>query len=82
MSPVERELLTKLRQLYGEYERLNQKIRHANLRHRYLKDPEQIARAENEERQYLAEINRLMDRLRAVEGQITQVRKTGRRRFQ
>ncbi|HEX2136973.1 MAG TPA: hypothetical protein VHG30_13895 [Microvirga sp.] len=82
MSPVESELLSKLRQLYDEYERLNRKIRDANIRHRYLKDPEAVERAANEERQYLAEINRLMDRLRAVEGQIMQVRKTGRRRFQ
>ena len=82
MSSVERELLTKLRQLYDEYERLNDKIRNANSRHRYLKDPEEIARAENDERRYLAQINGLMDRLRAVEGQLMQVRKTGRRRFQ
>jgi hypothetical protein len=46
------------------------------------RNPEEIARAEQEEQQFLVEINRLMDRLSAVEGQFMQVRKTGRRRFQ
>jgi hypothetical protein len=82
MSSVERDLLLKLRRLYDEYERLNRNIREANQRHRFLKDPEEIARAAHQEQQLLTEINRLMDRLRAVEGQLMQVRKTGRRRFQ
>jgi hypothetical protein len=37
-------------------------------RHRFLNDPEEIARAEQEEQQFLIEINRRMHRLRAVEG--------------
>ena len=82
MSSGEHDLLEKLRRLYDEYDRLNRAIRDANQRHSYLKDPDEIARAEQEEQQFLVEINRLMDRLRAVEGQLMQVRKTGRRRFQ
>jgi hypothetical protein len=82
MSSVERELVIKLRHLYGEYERLNRAIRAANQRQRYLKEPEVIATAKEQEQKFLVEINRLMDRLRAVEGQLMQVRKSGRRRFQ
>jgi Protein of unknown function (DUF465) len=81
MSSVECELLVKLRHLYDEYERLNRAIRDANQRHKYLTDPEEIARAKEQEQEFLVAINRLMDRLRAVEGQLLQVRKTGRRRF-
>ena len=82
MSSVECDLLLELGQLHDEYERLNRRLRDANQRHRFLKDPVETARAEQEEQQLLIEINRLMDRLRAVEGQLMQVRKTGRRRFQ
>ena len=39
----------------------------------------EVARAMQDEQQFLLEINWLMDRLRAVEGQLMQVRKTGRR---
>jgi hypothetical protein len=66
-------------QLYGGYERQNRKICNTNQRHRFLDVPEEITRAMQEEQQFLMEINRLMDPLRAVEGQLMQVRKTGRR---
>jgi hypothetical protein len=82
MSSGECELLEKLRRLYDEYDRLNRAIRDANQRQKYLTDPEGIARAKEQEQKFLVALNRLMDRLRAVEGQLMQVRKTGRRRFQ
>ena len=61
MSSVERELVIKLRHLYGEYERLNRAIRAANQRQRYLKEPEVIATAKEQEQKFLVEINRLME---------------------
>jgi hypothetical protein len=82
MSKDEQELLRELRLLHSEYERLNGKITDANQRQRHLSRPEDVAKAEDEERQLLAAMSRLMDRLRAVEGQILQIRRTGRRRFQ
>ena len=82
MSKDEQVLLRELRLLYSDHERLNARISDANQRQKHLKGPEDIARAQNEEQQLLSEMNRLMDRLRAVEGQIMQIRRTGRRRFQ
>jgi len=45
--------------------------------YRFLKDPAEIARAAQEEQQLLIESNRLMNWLRAIEGQFVLVRRTG-----
>jgi Xaa-Pro aminopeptidase len=82
MSKDEQDLLRELHLLHAAQERLNRKIADATQRQRHSKEPEEIADAERAEQHLLAEMNRLMDRLRAVEGQILQIRRTGRRRFE
>jgi hypothetical protein len=67
-------LLAKLRDLYDEYERLNRKIRLATQRRTMGKDPGDVDLAEREEQEWLSEINRLMDRMRATEGALMRIR--------
>ena len=75
MSPDEAEMLAKLRALYDEYQQLNRKITLAAQRRKFSGDPEEAARAEREEQTWLKEINRLMDRMRAVESGLMRARK-------
>jgi hypothetical protein len=67
MSSVECEFLVKLRHPYGEYEKLNRAIRGRQSAPQVSTDPEEIARAKEQELKFRVAINRLMDRLRAVE---------------
>jgi hypothetical protein len=70
----ERELLDRLRGLYEEYERLNRRIQLATHRQHFSNDSKEIKRAVAEERKWLSEINRLMDRMRATEGALMKAR--------
>ena len=54
----------------------------ANHRHRYLRHAEEIDAAKSDEARFVVEMSRLMDRLRAVEGQLMQMRQRGQRRLQ
>lgn len=74
MLSDEAALLAKLRDLYDEYERLNRQIRLATQRRSMSSDTADVERAEIEEQEWLAAINRLMDRMRATEGALRQVR--------
>ena len=49
---------------------LERKIRAAVDRQRYSRDPQQVAQAAQDERVYVAEMDRLMTRMRAVEAQL------------
>ena len=49
---------------------LDMKIRDAVDRQRYSSDPQQAAQAARDERAYVAEMDRLMTRMRAVEAQL------------
>ena len=81
MSPDEAEMLSKLRALYEEYQQLNRKIALAAQKRRFSGDPDEVARAEQEEQAWLKDISRLMDRMRAVESGLMRARKGLRPRF-
>ena len=49
---------------------LEMKIREAVDRQRYSSNPQQVAQAAQDERVYVAEMDRLMTRMRAVEAQL------------
>jgi hypothetical protein len=66
----EETLLAELARLDAERSRLDDLIREAVDRKRYSSDPEQRARASAEERCYLAEMDRLMTRIRGLEGRL------------
>jgi hypothetical protein len=70
----EQELVTELRRLAAECERLDVEVVQANQRQRYCDDPRSVLRAAQKERALLVEMNRLMDRRRAVEGHLMRVR--------
>lgn len=82
MSSIEADLLLKLQRLHQEYQQLNDKIRDANNRRHYLRQAEEIDAAKCDEARLVVEMSRLMDRLRAVEGQLMQMRQRGQRRLQ
>jgi hypothetical protein len=71
---TERELLRELRRVYGEYERLNRAIRLAAQRQRFSTKAEDVQLATAQEKVLLAEMNRLMDRMRAIEGHLLRAR--------
>ena len=75
MSSDEAEMLAKLRALYDEYQQLNRKIALAAQKRQFSGDPEAAAQAERDEQIWLGEINRLMDRMRAVESGLMRARK-------
>jgi hypothetical protein len=70
----EQELVTELRRLAAECERLDVEVVQANQRQRYCDDPRSVLGAAQKERALLVEMNRLMDRRRAVEGHLMRVR--------
>ena len=70
----EQELVTELLRLAAECERLAFEVAQASQRQRYCDDPRSVLRAAQKERALLAEMNRLMDRRRAVEGHLVRVR--------
>jgi hypothetical protein len=71
----EPELVAKLHALVQEYEQVNRKMTLAAQMRRFGTDPGEAARAETEEQQCLREMNRLMDRMRAVESGLGRARK-------
>jgi hypothetical protein len=74
VSPEEAELIKQLRVVYQEYQELSRNINLAAQRRKFMKGPEDLAEAEQEEQRWLKEINRLMDRMRAIEGALLKVR--------
>jgi hypothetical protein len=58
---------------------LDRRIEDALLRQRYAPSPTEVEAARSDERRLLVEMDRLMTRIRAVEGKILQARKGLRR---
>ena len=71
----EAELIRELRRLYDEYQKLNHRITHAHQRQRFSPDPKDSQKAIEDEQKLLTEIDRLMTRMRAVEGHLMAIRK-------
>jgi hypothetical protein len=71
---TERELIAHLHQLAAECDRLDRLIALTVQRQRFAQAPQDAAHAVGEERTLLAEMSRLMDRMRAVEGYLRRVR--------
>jgi hypothetical protein len=63
-------LSAKLAALDAERYFLDQVIREALDRKRYSSDPDEVARAAAEERSYLLQMDRLMTRIRGLEGRL------------
>jgi hypothetical protein len=74
MADDEALLVEKLRRLNDDYLRLNRSLKVAGQVLRFSRDPWQARRAGEDEQRFLREMNRLMDRMRAVEGQLLRVR--------
>jgi hypothetical protein len=72
--PDEKELLHKLNALHQEYQHVNRRITLAAQRRRYGVITDDPARADSEEQQCLREMNRLMDRMRAIESGLGRAR--------
>lgn len=70
----EPELLAELHRVAAACERLNQEVRHAAQRQRFRSGAQEVAQAARDEQTLLAELSRLMDRRRAVEGHLMRVR--------
>ncbi|MFC1458071.1 hypothetical protein ACETIH_15405 [Microvirga arabica] len=70
----EPELIAELRRVADACERLNQEVTRALERQRFSRDAREVAQAGRDEQTLLAELNRLMDRRRAVEGHLMRVR--------
>ncbi len=71
----EADLIRELRRLYDEYQKLNHRITNAHQRQRFSADPKDSAQAIEDERKLLGEIDRLMTKMRAVEGHLMALRK-------
>ena len=71
----EAKLIAELRRLYDDYEKLNRKITNASQRQRFSKDSRDIEQAVQDEKAFLIEIDRLMTRMRAIEGHLMGIRK-------
>lgn len=71
----EADLIRELRRLYDEYQALNHRITDAGHRRRFSKDPIDTDQAVRDEQNLLAEIDRLMTRMRAIEGHLMAVRR-------
>jgi predicted nucleic acid-binding Zn-ribbon protein len=78
----EANLLGELRRIHEEYERLNGRIRLATQRRQYSPVELEQKNAAEEVSKLLREIDRLMTRMRAIEGNLKEIREKGRRRFQ
>jgi hypothetical protein len=70
----EPELIAELHRVAVVCERLSREVAHATQRQRFSKDAREVAQAARDEQSFLAELNRLMDRRRAVEGHLMRVR--------
>jgi hypothetical protein len=70
----EQELIAELRRVAAVCESLNQEVAHAAHRRRFSREAREVAQASRDEQSLLAELNRLMDRRRAVEGHLMRVR--------
>jgi len=68
-------LIRELRRLYDEYQALNHRITDAGHRQRFSKDPVDTDQAVRDEQKLLVEIDRLMTRMRAIEGHLMAVRR-------
>jgi len=75
-------LLGELRRVHQEYETLNGRIRLARQRQQYGPTEHEQKDAEGEVSRLAREIDRLMTRMRAIEGNLREIRTKGRRRFQ
>jgi hypothetical protein len=75
MTSDEERLQTELVALAERQRSLDLRLAEALSRLKHLKDADETARAVAEERRLLAELDRLMTRTRAVEGQLLQIRK-------
>jgi len=71
----EAKLIAELRRLYDDYEKLNRRIANAAHRQRFSKDSADVEQAVRDEKAFLVEIDRLMTRMRAIEGHLMRVRK-------
>jgi uncharacterized membrane protein YccC len=79
MLPEEARLLDELQRLEERQMGLDRDIAGTWHRQRHSKEPEDAERAKVEEQFLALEMDRLMTRIRAVEGQLLQVRKLSRR---
>jgi hypothetical protein len=70
----EPELLAELGRVADTCERLDQEVARAIDRQRFSRDAQEVAQAAQDEEIALVELNRLMDRRRAVEGHLKRVR--------
>ena len=70
----EPELLAELQHVANACEKLNQEVLRAAQRQRFSKDDREIAQAAHDRQSLLADMNRLMDRRRAVEGHLMRIR--------
>ena len=70
----EQELLGELRDLANECVRLNFELAHVGQRQRFCRDRPDAVEAAQREQALLGEMNRLMDRGRAIEGHLMRVR--------
>ncbi len=71
---TEPELIALLHQLAADCDKLDQGITSVIQRQRFVQDSRDAAAAAGEERTLLAEMSRLMDRMRATEGHLRRVR--------
>ena len=70
----EPELIAELRRIADACEKLNQEVAQAAQRQRFSRDAREVDQAARDEQILLAELNRLMDHRRAVEGHLMRVR--------
>ncbi|PVE21168.1 hypothetical protein DC522_28155 [Microvirga sp. KLBC 81] len=70
----EPELIAELRRVADACERLNRDVARAAQRQRFSTNSGEVTRAAQDEQTLLAEMSRLMDRRRAVEGHLMRVR--------
>lgn len=68
--PDEAKLREELARLDARRRELDRQVRETLDRQRYATDPDDVAAAERDERASLLEMDRLMTRIRAVEGQL------------
>ena len=70
----ELEMIAELRRVTGACGPLDQEVTRAIERQRFSRDAREVARAAQDEQTALVKLNRLMDRMRAVEGHLMRVR--------
>jgi predicted nucleic acid-binding Zn-ribbon protein len=74
LTTDEVKLSEELANLDAQEHRLETKIRMAKHRQRYLDNPEDVARAIEDEQALVAKLDQLMTRIRAVEGRLSLIR--------